>query len=150
MCSVTQSCPTLCSPMDCGPPGSSVHGIFQAKVLEWLPLPTPGDLSNRGIKPVFLSSLALAGRLFTTSTTQEAPWTGREMEPKVSESIVMSEKSVANEKTASSLVYGSCRGLLQRKSYHIWVLKDKQEFAIGKNEERHSIQKEENMQRQEL
>ena len=31
----TQSCPTLCDPMDCSPPGSSVHGIFQARVLEW-------------------------------------------------------------------------------------------------------------------
>ena len=34
---VTQSCPTLCDPMDCSLPGSSVHGIFQARVLEWLP-----------------------------------------------------------------------------------------------------------------
>ena len=32
---VTQSCPTHSNPMDCGPPGSSVHGIFQARVLEW-------------------------------------------------------------------------------------------------------------------
>ena len=32
---VTQSCPTLSSPMDCSPPGSSVHGLFQARVLEW-------------------------------------------------------------------------------------------------------------------
>ena len=32
---VAQSCPTLCDPMDCSPPGSSVHGVFQAKVLEW-------------------------------------------------------------------------------------------------------------------
>ena len=32
---VAQSCLTLCDPMDCSPPGSSVHGIFQAKVLEW-------------------------------------------------------------------------------------------------------------------
>ena len=32
---VAQSCPTLSDPMDCGPPGSSVHGIFQARVLEW-------------------------------------------------------------------------------------------------------------------
>ena len=30
-----QSCPTLCDPMDCSPPGSSVHGIFRARVLEW-------------------------------------------------------------------------------------------------------------------
>ena len=32
---VTQLCPTLCDPMDCSLPGSSVHGIFQARVLEW-------------------------------------------------------------------------------------------------------------------
>ena len=32
---VTQSCPTLSDPMDCSPPGSSVHGSFQARVLEW-------------------------------------------------------------------------------------------------------------------
>ena len=32
---VAQSCPILSNPMDCSPPGSSVHGIFQARVLEW-------------------------------------------------------------------------------------------------------------------
>ena len=36
VCLVTQSCPTLSDPMDCSPPGSSVHGIFQARVLEWV------------------------------------------------------------------------------------------------------------------
>ena len=35
MCEVTQSCPTLCDPMDCSLPGSSAHGIFQARVLDW-------------------------------------------------------------------------------------------------------------------
>ena len=34
-----QSCPTLCDPMDCGPPGSSVHGILQATILEWIAIP---------------------------------------------------------------------------------------------------------------
>ena len=33
---VAQSCPTLCDPMDCNPPGSSVHGISQARILEWV------------------------------------------------------------------------------------------------------------------
>ena len=33
---VTQSCPTLCDPMDCCPPGSSLHGILQARILEWV------------------------------------------------------------------------------------------------------------------
>ena len=35
---VTQSCLTLCDPMDCSPPGSSVHGILQARILEWVAL----------------------------------------------------------------------------------------------------------------
>ena len=34
--SVSQLCPTLCDPMECNPPGSSVHGILQARVLEWV------------------------------------------------------------------------------------------------------------------
>ena len=33
---VIELCPTLSDPMDCGPPGSSVHGIFQARILEWV------------------------------------------------------------------------------------------------------------------
>ena len=36
VCAHVQSCPTLCKPMDCGPPGTSVHGIFQARILEWV------------------------------------------------------------------------------------------------------------------
>ena len=35
-CSVAQSCPTLSDPMNCSPPGSSVHGIFQTRILEWV------------------------------------------------------------------------------------------------------------------
>ena len=38
-CSVTQSCPTLCDPVDCSPPGSSVREILQARILEWLAVP---------------------------------------------------------------------------------------------------------------
>ena len=36
---VTHLCPTLCNPMDCGLPGSFVHGIFQARILEWVAIP---------------------------------------------------------------------------------------------------------------
>ena len=38
-CSVPQSRPTRCDPMDCSPPGSSVHGILQARILEWVAMP---------------------------------------------------------------------------------------------------------------
>ena len=48
---VAQSCPTLCDPMDCSLPGSSVHWIIQARKLEWLPCSPPGDLPNPGIEP---------------------------------------------------------------------------------------------------
>ena len=45
-----QSCLTLCDPMDCSPPGSSAHGILQARILEWIAIPSPGDLFNPGIE----------------------------------------------------------------------------------------------------
>ena len=48
---VALSCPALCDHMDCSLPGSSIHGIFQARVLEWIAFPSPGDLPNPGIEP---------------------------------------------------------------------------------------------------
>ena len=54
-----QSCPTLCDPMDCSPPGSSVHGILQARLLELVAMPPPGDLPKPGIKPVSPAGPAL-------------------------------------------------------------------------------------------
>ena len=39
-CSVAQSCPTFCEPMYCSPPGSSIHGILQARILEWVAMPS--------------------------------------------------------------------------------------------------------------
>ena len=51
LCLVAQSCPTLCNPTDCSPPGSSVHGILQARILEWAACPPPGILPNPGIEP---------------------------------------------------------------------------------------------------
>ena len=48
--------------MDYSPPGSSVHGISQARILEWVAFPSPGDLPDPGIKH---KSSALAGRFFT-------------------------------------------------------------------------------------
>ena len=58
-----ESCPTLCSLLDCSLSDSSVHGISQARNWNGLPFPSPGDLPDPGIK---LTSPALAGRFFTT------------------------------------------------------------------------------------
>ena len=49
---VTQSRSTVDHPMECGPPGSSVHRILQARTLEWVATPSPGDLPNPGMEPV--------------------------------------------------------------------------------------------------
>ena len=46
---VTQLCPNLCDPMDCSLPRSSVHRISQARILEWVAISPPGDLSKLGI-----------------------------------------------------------------------------------------------------
>ena len=59
------------NPMDGSLPGSSVQGTVQARVLEWVAVPSSGDLSDPGIKPVSLMSPALAGELFTTSSAWE-------------------------------------------------------------------------------
>ena len=45
---VTQLCLTLCEHMDCNLPGFSVHGILQARILEWVAISFAGDLSNEG------------------------------------------------------------------------------------------------------
>ena len=67
-----QLCPTLCNPMDCSLPGSSVHETLQAKYWSGLPCPPPGDLPDPGIEPTSLMSPELVGRFFTTSTTWES------------------------------------------------------------------------------
>ena len=62
-----RSCPTLCDSMDSSPPGSSIHGILQARILNGLPCPPPGDLPDPGIEPASPVSLALADRFFTAA-----------------------------------------------------------------------------------
>ena len=65
---VTQSRLTLCGPMDYSPPGSSVHGILQARILEWVAFPSPGESSQ----PRDQTQVScIAGRFFTVWTTRE-------------------------------------------------------------------------------
>ena len=66
-----QSCPTLCDPMDCSPPGSSVHRILQARILEWVAMSfSRGSSWPRARTHISCVSCII---LFTTSTTREAP-----------------------------------------------------------------------------
>ena len=67
---VTQSCPTLCNRMDCSLPGSSVYGIFQARILEWVAI----SFSRGSSRPRDRTWISLiAGRRFTIWATREAP-----------------------------------------------------------------------------
>ena len=72
LCLVAKSCLTLCDPTDCGPPGSSVHGILQARILEWVAV-CPSKASSQPKEPASPMSPSLAGGFFTISATWEAP-----------------------------------------------------------------------------
>ena len=69
----TQSCPTLHDPMDCSPPGSSVHGIFQARTLEWVAI----SFSNAGkwkVKGKTLGRVRLLATPCTAALQAPPPW----------------------------------------------------------------------------
>ena len=69
VCSVTQSCLMLCNPVDCSPPGASVHGTSQARILGWVAIPFSRGSSwprDRTQVP------CIAGRFFTIWATREA------------------------------------------------------------------------------
>ena len=65
---VTQLSPTLCNPMDCSPPGSSVHGILQVRILEWVAIPFPRGSSH----PRYQNQVScISGRFFTIWATRK-------------------------------------------------------------------------------
>ena len=65
-----KSCPTLCNPMDCSLSGSSVHGIFQARVLEWFAI----SFSRGSSQPRNRTQVSpIAGRCFYCLSHQESP-----------------------------------------------------------------------------
>ena len=84
---VSQSCPTLCNPMDCSPPGSSVHGILQARILEWVAissfrgsapylavLPFIASLATSKVKVKSLSPVWLFATSWTVAYQLLRPW----------------------------------------------------------------------------
>ena len=66
-CSVAKSCPTLCTPMDCSQPGSSVHGSLQARILEWVAFSFSRGSSQPRDQTHISCLSSLAGRFFTTA-----------------------------------------------------------------------------------
>ena len=75
-----QSCPILCDLMNCSMPGSSVHGISQERILEWVANPSAGDLLNPGLNPCLLHCQADPLLLSSVQTLScvllfATPWT---------------------------------------------------------------------------
>ena len=67
-CKVAQSCPALCNPIDCSLPGSSIHGIFQARVLEWVAI----SFSRGCSQPRYQTWVScIAGKFYTVRVTRE-------------------------------------------------------------------------------
>ena len=64
---VAQSCPTLSDPMDCSLPGSSIHGIFQARVLEWGAI----AFSQNGLEWVNLTQMTIMSTTVGTNPSEE-------------------------------------------------------------------------------
>ena len=66
VCSVTQLCPTVCDPMDGSPSGSSVHGILQARILEWVAISSSRGSSQPRDQTCISCVSCIAGGFFTT------------------------------------------------------------------------------------
>ena len=112
-----QSCPTLCNPMNCSPPGSSVHEIFQERIWEWDPWPLPGDLPNPGTEPMSLTSPALAGGFYIRSTIWEVP--------------IYASNSIETMIIAKEMWVGNCKHLIcQSETNHSFSLPVPTNFNI--------------------
>ena len=93
-----QSCPTLCDPVDCSPPGASVRGTLQARTLEWAVMPSSVDLRYPETEPSSLTPPALVDGLSTTTAAWEAPdshWKGDEIKPQPARTTGATTESVA-------------------------------------------------------
>ena len=100
-----QSCLILCDLIDCSPPGSSVHGILQARILEWVAMPYSRGSSQPRDRTCLFCRSCIAGRLFTA-------------EPSVRVFVTQSCLTLCDPMDCSlpgSSVYGSVLGILRAR-----------------------------------
>ena len=72
VCLIAQLCPTLCNPKDCSPPGSSVHGNLQARILEWVAISFP----RKSSQPTDQTCISCITGIFLTTELQRKPHSG--------------------------------------------------------------------------
>ena len=86
---LTQLCPTLCNPLDCSPPGSSVHGILQARILEWVAISFSRGSSRRR---EWIQVSCIAGRCFNLWAIYEmSGWMNHNLESRLPGEISTSD-----------------------------------------------------------
>ena len=119
-----QSCPTVCDPVDCGPPGSSVHGILQARTLERVATPF-----SRGSSPPRDRTWVahIAGRFFSVWATREACFSILSPVPTVTAVlwifVCQGLSWIRADRFTSSIVKSACSSVKKCKPYHskLWV-----------------------------
>ena len=122
--SVTKLCPTLCNPMDCSPPGFSVHGIFQARILEWVAI----SYSRRSSQPsdqTRISHVSCISSLYHSATC-EAPADPRGMYRYIYEGMctkAQRERQMeALKPTILPTLLSVSRGLCRLAPWLLWLL----------------------------
>ena len=121
---VSQSCPALCDPMDCNTPGSSVHGILQARILEWVAIPFPREFSQpRDQTPVYHN----AGKFLMTWATREAEY--RHTKTKHSNMMllifIIFKLFLSNLECRFQLPFKTLQALLSHLVWSSWACADK-------------------------
>ena len=115
---VAQSCLFLCNPMDCSLPGSSVHGILQVRILEWVAIP----FSRGSSQPRDWTWISyIAGRFFTIWTTSEDPSKYGMPHEFACHSWPMQKKIIYHISLALSVDHREERGIWFCDGYKIWV-----------------------------
>ena len=129
VCVCTQSCPTLCHPMVCSPPDSSVHEIFQARILEWVAIPY-----SRGSSPprdqTCISCVSCTDGLYGPKHTQRQ----QNQKPLRSE-LVLNTIYAASCGTPGKLFdpFFSYVKVLQEVNYIVWIKQDESNCLIFNN-----------------
>ena len=127
MHSLTQSGPTLCDPMDCSPPGSSIHGIYWARMLAWVAIPVSrGIFPTQGSNPHLLCLLHWQAGSLPTREVQELIYLGpkcpQRQNRKINDGAVQGQCTVAHGLSVNQASLGHTMHLCLHTVYDCCVL----------------------------
>ena len=126
----TQSCPTLCHPMVCSPPDSSVHEIFQARILEWVAIPYSRG-SSLPRDQTCISCVSCTEELYGPKHTHR----GNKIRSLLRSELVLNPISAASCGTPGKLFnpFFSYVKVLQEVNYIVWIKQDESNCLIFNN-----------------